>query len=250
MPEVWENPFANALLKIERAKKHIADIEHRLTAAANNHGVSLHIDPKTGEQFLYYLWMDRALRPDIALIVGDAVHNLHCSLDIAYRGVLQVVNPAGFDPSRTKFIVGNDRKHLESSLLKTAKIPANSPLFDFLVNRVKSYRKGGDRDIVALHDLDINDKHHSLIPMLTIVGVNGVQLEYEDGTVDNLAIAITSNVPCSRKLRAHPKIKNHGKTIFRVTFSEGDLRDIEMLPTLRLFSGKAERIVRSFQRMR
>jgi hypothetical protein len=29
MREIWETPFGNAVLKIERAKKHISDIEQR-----------------------------------------------------------------------------------------------------------------------------------------------------------------------------------------------------------------------------
>ena len=84
MPEIWENPFANAHLKIERADKHIADIEQRLRISSDRYGPSLHIDMKTGEQFLAYYLRDRELRRDIALIVGDAIHNLRCALDIVW----------------------------------------------------------------------------------------------------------------------------------------------------------------------
>ena len=140
---MWDHPFGHALLKVERANKHITDINKRLSTSSDTNGPSMHVYAKTGEQFIYYGLTDGALRSDIALIVGDAIHNLKCALDIAYRETIRSMSPDGYNPSRTKFIVGDNRKHLESSLTKTAKIPANSPLFKFLVEDVKSYR-GGD----------------------------------------------------------------------------------------------------------
>src|SRR5258706_11757621 len=46
--EIWETPFGNAHLKIERATKQIADIDKRLRASLDTHGPSLHLDGKTG----------------------------------------------------------------------------------------------------------------------------------------------------------------------------------------------------------
>ena len=249
MPEIWEHPFGNALLKIERANKHIADIERRVLSSPDTYGPRLNMDGKTGEQFLSYSLTDRNLRRDIALIVGDAVHNLHCALDISYRETMRIVSPPGFDPSRTKFPVGNNQKHLESSLTETAKVAVGSPLFVFLVERVKSY-VGGDADICALHRLDIDDKHHLLIPMLTVMGVNGVQLEDENGAVSNVAIALTRPNYYRMTVPLGTKLKNHGHATFRITFSEGDmLKDAEVIPTLQRFSAKSLKIVRIFQRI-
>lgn len=52
MKEAWENPFANALLKIERANKHITDIQNRLRTSSNRYGASLHMNAKTGNSSL------------------------------------------------------------------------------------------------------------------------------------------------------------------------------------------------------
>ncbi len=112
MREVWENPYANAILKIERADKHIADIEQRLSASQDAYYLSLHIEANTGKQFLYYRLAEKYIRSQLALMIGDAIHNLHCALDIAYRDTLQRLSPSGFDSERTKFIVGNDRSTL------------------------------------------------------------------------------------------------------------------------------------------
>jgi hypothetical protein len=248
VPEIWENPFGNAHLKVERANKHIADIEERLRTSADAEGPSLHIDGKTGEQFLYYRLTDRELRSDIALMVGDAVHNLHCALDIAWCAAIRSIFPQS-DSRWAKFPVYKNRHELESALTKSRKIPASSPLFDLVVNRVKCYQ-GGDADICALHDLDIDDKHNLLIPMLAVIGVNGVELEDENGLTSNLAIALTRPNSYRRQVPLGTKIKNHGKAIFRVTFSDGTpLKDIEVIPTLQRFSAKVLAIVRALQRI-
>jgi hypothetical protein len=247
--EIWDHPFGHALLKVERANKHIADINQRLSTSSDTNGPAMHLYGKTGQQFIYYGLSDRKLRSDIALMVGDAIHNLHSALDIAYRETLRVLSPDGFSSERTKFIVGNDRKHLETSLTKTAKVPANSPLFNFLVERVKSY-KGGDADICAIHDLDIDDKHHLLIPILTVVGVDGVELENEDGTIDHFTIAITRPNVYRARVPFGSKFKNHGKVRIQVTFREGTpTHNIEVVPTLLGFSRKTLRIVRALRKL-
>jgi hypothetical protein len=247
----YEPPyFKDAHLKIERANKHIADIDKRLLASSDTNGPSMHIYTKTGEQFIYYGQSDNTLRSDIGLMVGDAIHNLKCALDIAYRETIRSLSPDGYSASRTKFIVGDNRKHLESSLTKTAKVSANSPLFNFLVEHVKSY-KGGDSDICAIHELDIDDKHHLLIPILTVVGIDGVELENEDGTIDHFTIAITRPNVYRARVSFGSKFKNHGKVRFQVTFREGTpTHNLEVVPTLLRFSKKTLQIVRTLQRMK
>ena len=85
------------MLKIERANKHIADFEQRLRTSSDRYGPSLHMDANTGEKFLYYGLDDRYLRSDLALITGDAIHNLRSALDIAW---VEIVNKVGKTSSR------------------------------------------------------------------------------------------------------------------------------------------------------
>jgi hypothetical protein len=250
MPDSWERPFGYAHLKIERANKHIADIEQRLSASSDSYGPSLHIDRKTGEQFLYYVFLDRTLRPDIALMVGDAIHNLHCALDFAWQDTVRRLSPEGFRPTKTKFPVTDTREKLVSDLTVTARISSASRLFDFMVEDVKPYG-GGDGDILALHALDIDDKHHLLIPMLTVTGVMGVELENVDGTRMLTDILI---VPPDRAFRQAvqlgAKLADHGKVTFYITFRQGTyLQGQEIVPALLRMSAKVLRIIRRLQRM-
>ncbi len=249
MPEIWENPFANAHLKIDRANQHIVEIEKRLSASTDAYGPSLHIDGKTGEHFLYYKPSDRTLRSDLALIVGDAIHNLRSALDIAWVGTVHALGTR--EPSKQrKFPIdpeGTGEK-LKSTITKSAKIPELSEVVQFMLDEVKCY-KGGDADLLALHNLDIDDKHHLLIPMLTVSGIDGVELEHEDGTINRFTIMLVRPNSYRERVPLNSKIKNHGQARFEITFREGTpLENLEVIPTLKRLAGKVDYIVRFLQR--
>lgn len=248
MPEIWENSFANAILKIERANKHIADIEQRLLTSSDRYGPTMHINMNTGKQSLDYFFTDNSLRRDIALIVGDAVHNLHSALDIAWCGAVKNLSPGAYR-SHTKFpIYAEDTgEQLETTLIGRKIAPT---LIDLAVNRVKCH-KGGDADILALRKFDIDDKHELLIPMLTVVGINGVEVQEEDGTIEKLDITLARPNSYRRQFSVESKLKNHGEVRFKITFREGTpLEGSEVIPTLKRFSWKTSRIVRALQRMK
>jgi hypothetical protein len=248
---IWENPFANAHLKVERAKKHISDIEKRLRTSPDMYAPCLNHDGQTGKQILYYGLSDRMIRADLALLMGDAIHNLKCALDFAWCGAVAKLNPGAFNLSHTKFPVFSTRKELESALTNKRKVASGSPLFDLLVNRVKSY-EGGDSDIWAIHRLDIDDKHHLLIPLVSLVSIDGVELENKDGTVDRFTYVPGTypSLPYRLEIPDTSHVKSNGEVTIRVTFGEGPLGDdIEICSTLRRFSAKVLQIVRILQRM-
>lgn len=242
MREIWETPHGNAVLKIQRADKHIADIEQRLLSSSDSYGPSLHVDIETGEQSLDYYLSDRELSRDIALITGDAIHNLHCALDIAWCGVVRAIK-------RCKFPIYPDKtpEQLEATIKPT--VPAH--LVDFIVNQVKCH-EGGDADILALHALDIDDKHRLLIPLLTVTGIQGVELQYPDGAIERLDIRIENRVNFFRKIvPLDSKLQDHGQVTFQVTFREGaPLENAEIISTLKRISWKASRIVRALEGMK
>jgi hypothetical protein len=251
MKRVWETPYGNAMLKIERANKHIDEFKERLFASSDRYGPSLYMNGNTGEQILYYSPSDGFLRGELALIAGDAVHNLRSALDIAW---VEIVNTVGKGATGTTYFpitLHHPRKWLESVLTENAGIDPSSRIFHFLVNDVKGY-KGGDGDILALHNLDINDKHFLLIPMLTNTGVKGVELEYPDGTADIFDIILPADgSPYQRVVPLESKLKNHGEVNFCVTFGKGtSCENLEIIPTLETLSQKVWEIIRWLQRMK
>src|SRR5918995_3001656 len=92
--------LAGVRLKIERARKHIRDLETETSAYLNSspHPYQLRAedDPATGDE-VYRVRVLFPIPESIPLIVGDAVHNLRSALDhLAW----QLVESGGGEPGR------------------------------------------------------------------------------------------------------------------------------------------------------
>jgi len=249
MREIWDHPFGYSLLKIERANQHIAEIEQRLRIAAHNHGPSVHLDSQTGEKYLYCAHTDWKLAADVALCVGDAIHNIHSALDIAWVEIVRKLSPKG--PNKwTRFPIDPEgtREKLESTLTKSAEIPRSHPVCDLILDGVKPY-KGGDTDILLINSLDIDDKHELLIPLVTIAAVMGIELEHEDGRRIITDIVLLRRENYRRVIPLDCKIKNQGEASIHVSFSGVEGLKAEIVPTLTRWAGKGERIIRRLQRL-
>jgi hypothetical protein len=249
----WDTPYGHAMLKLERAKHHIDELDERLFTSSDRYGPSLHMDRESGEQFLYYSLRDYMLRGELATIAGDAIHNIRSALDIAWFYIVgEIGNPTG-SGTFTKFPISPDhpKQWLEGALTKTAGIDPASRIYDFLVNQVKGY-KGGDSDILAVHSLDIDDKHRLLIPTVSVTGVTGVELENEDGTIDVYNFTLVTNRESYRKVVPFgSKFKNHGEVRFYVSFGERTgLEGIEVIPTISRWQEKVWELLQWLWRMK
>lgn len=248
----WDTPYGHAMLKLERAKHHIDEFGERLFASSDRYGPSLHMDSKTGEQFLYYSLQDYMLRGELALITGEAIHNLRSALDIAWHYIVKETgkNSVG---NFTMFPIKPDqpKQWLEGALTKTAGIDPASRIYDFLVNHVKGYQ-GGDSDILAIHSLDIDDKHRLLIPTVSVTGVTGVELQHEDGTIDVYNFTLLTHREFYRKVvPLGSKLKNHGQVQFYVAFGERTgFEGVEIIPTLSRWQEKVWELLQRLWRMK
>jgi hypothetical protein len=245
----WDTPYGHAMLKLERAKHHIDQFGERITTSPDCNGVSLHVDGKTGEQFLHYAARDYMLRAELSAIAGDAIHNIRSALDIAWFGIVGEVGQVG---NFTMFPIKPDKpkQWLEGVLAKNAGIDPSSRIYDFLVNHVKGY-KGGDSDILAIHALDIDDKHRLLIPTAYVTGITGIELENEDGTIDTFNTLLLTHREFYREtVPLGSKLKNHGQARFNISFGHGDLAGVEILPTLSRWQEKVWELIQWLNRLK
>jgi hypothetical protein len=251
MREIWDTRFGHAVSKVERAKKHISDAEQRIMAAANAYQGSFHVDVNTGQHSIHYFPSDRAARRELALITGDAVHNLRSALDIAWMAVLERDFPHAFDSNYNKFPFKSNRQELETALSSSRKIDPSTALFKLMVDHIQPY-VGGDFDIVSLHHLDISDKHRLLIPVSNIVSIDGIKLKSESGEVEVMDFAIThAHLGDSVEIPFGSKVLDYGKVSLSVAFGKDSFFDnAELVPTLSQIRGKVETIVQRFHRMR
>lgn len=237
-------PFAASKLKIERANKHIADLDSRITAFSETDFYTLVVDkdPKTLGSILR-VHATAAIPADFSLIIGDAIHNARSALDLAWYEIISTRLPHLLD-SHTKFPFKRSRDELIATL-EGRKIGEAFPLlFESLVNTIKPYPTGND-SLMALHDLDIADKHRLLLPVMQVGALTGVCLQSNEALFQDCTFVFTGN-------RAYTPIKvpgdltiNHkGKPALRIFFEKGlPLEGHPVVETLRELANLAGAVV-------
>jgi hypothetical protein len=224
--------FRSARSKIERAKKHIAELETIISALPDSYTATIEINPNGGNEVLKHDLRDRdKLIDEIALILGDAIHNLHCALDHAWMSVLTKLCPTSIN-NQTKFPIFPVRKQVEGALRGVEIDGAAPALFKSVLDEIRPYA-GGNESIWSIHILDIDDKHRLLLPVIEFGSPQGIEVENEHGKVVKAGTWGTAEKPpyyVPIELGWH--VKNKGKVAVTVLFDEGpafqftDIRDM------------------------
>jgi hypothetical protein len=242
--------FLDSRLKVERANKHIKDIESSLRMLHDSQTSAVNVDPETGCETLIYEFPNvDAVFSDVALMLGDAVHNLNCALDYTWLETIKRLAPDAVN-DRAKFPVRRTANELEGSL-KKAEIDIASPaLFNFMIRQIQPY-DGGNAAIWPIHRLDIRDKHRLLIPVFTTAHVE--QLEMEDETGEPITgVASTGDIfqkpPYRMPFRAGLHIKDYSKLTARILVHTSTGYIISVPETLRDYSHFIGSLVEAFER--
>jgi len=140
--------FAAARLKVERAVNHITELKRVIDELPECYSVEVEVNPESKKPSI-----KRAIRglgtrrEQIALLTGDAVHNLRTALDYAWIGVVKKLLPSALDDF-SKFPVRKTREEVENAL-KGRKVDTLCPaLYERVVSDIRPYF-GGEDSIVA-----------------------------------------------------------------------------------------------------
>lgn len=230
--ELMSDPFESSRLKIDRAKHHLAEVESIISGLPNIYTATVEVNPNGGNEVLKHDLPNRdKIIKDIALVLGDAIHNLHCALDHAWMSVLTKLCPASIN-NQTKFPIFPVRDKVEAAL-RGVKIDSSAPaLFDLVLDQIKPY-EGGNDSIWGIHILDIDDKHRLLLPVIEFASIQGIEVENEHGkVVPGSTWGTSQKPPYYVPIEAGWHFKNKGKVTFAVLFDEGprfqfaDIRDM------------------------
>ena len=237
--------------KIKRANKHIADLESCIDDLKKRLIVSVHVDPNTGCESIKSSFESAedvvALKDDLSVILGDAVHNLKCALDYIWQETVTRLIP-NRRWERTKFPCYPTADALERKLAES-KIAVSAPRFShFLVHNIKPYREG-DWAIWAVHELDIRDKHRLLIPSIQYSSISDIHLEDEHGEVsrwDTWSGPMFPHFVVNFDGSRH--IKDPGHASLAVVFEKGNSGEFTRAPdTLQFYSAHIFMIVKLFE---
>ncbi len=151
-------PFSQPRQKLARAAWHIRSLEDATREYFETDWYTCDFGRKPDGQYSLKVVVRGSPR-DFGVIVGDAVHNLRAALDLA---AVEVVARNGGNTKNVYFPFADAAENLEEMIKRRNFHRASAEDQDAL--RELQPFAGGNNLLRSLHDLDIQDKHHSLIP--------------------------------------------------------------------------------------
>ena len=174
-------PYIGSETKIQRAKEHIKEFE-KLAAdyiAANPLTIDMlpattrRVSDRNYSTTFSFNWKLEGAPPLMSVVLGDIFHNLRSAIDLALCEFCKS------DKVRFPFC------ETEGELTNTIKgrtfglAGANG---ERLIRELQPY-KGGNINLRALHDLNVQDKHKLLIPSGAAFNIPPVKFASEDGKI-------------------------------------------------------------------
>lgn len=153
--------FQHAVLKAQRAKRHIADFDTEASKFFGGYPYDVAFNPDLEDgRYGYRLWTRRPF-PELrfGLIVGDVVHNLRSALDYLVAACAIADDRTIND---TAFPIVREEAQFEGRLQKKAR--KAGPVAMQVIRGLKPYAGGNDA-LVVIHQLDLTDKHRLIEPV-------------------------------------------------------------------------------------
>ncbi|HXQ39573.1 MAG TPA: hypothetical protein VN843_36580 [Anaerolineales bacterium] len=228
--------------KIERAKKHILDLEiaRDRFIETEPYVIEPERDPQTGNH-LFRVAKLQLPPPDLGLMAGDAAHNLRSALDhLAYKLVL--VNKE--TPNRnTGFPIFDDAARYVAG--SHGKIKLMSQSAQDAIKATEPYR-GRNNLLWLINAIDIADKHHTLLVGLIHVGRYSVR-----GPMFGRFNIPESSPPLKEGdviFSCEPKVYENVKFTFDVTLKNPEaIAGVPLLPTLHKAANRIDDLILSFK---
>jgi len=259
------DPLLSTRLKIDRAKKHFADLNADVEAFKARDPFQVAVDESLGPKSnIYKLHVAEELPWQWAGAIGDIVHNLRASLDALATSVLIAngfIARTSLEGAYFPICRSSEELSMCTDFFRRA-----GPKVERLIRRLQPYKDGAGDWLWRLHKLDLLDKHRALIP----VGSRLPSLNLTFPSPSSGSTTLMAELP-PIPFRAHDSLRplKEGDIVFRVdvveevgpsgemhahlnfeiAFGEGQVIDGEpLMPSLRRLITSTERVVDLFDR--
>lgn len=155
--------FAQPRQKLHRAASHIRSLEAAIERYFGTDWYTCEFNRSPEGQYNLKVVV-RGQPEDFSVIAGDAVHNLRASLDLL---AVEIVSRNGGNTKNVYFPFADSAANLDE-MIKRRNCQRASDEAQAILRELQPYT-GGNYLLRSLHDLDIQDKHHSLIPQASLV---------------------------------------------------------------------------------
>jgi hypothetical protein len=180
--------FYGPRLKLERAEHHIRKLEAIFGQYVRDNVKRLR--PERQQRLLKngQIGSTPTFPKHTPTVLGDALHNLRVSLDHAYHIVCEAKG-AKFNKYR-RFPFGKDRQSLEGSMngQKQEGITPSDKVIAAIIDDIQPYADG-KLGLYGLHELDITDKHLTLIPTAREMRVGHLEMVDASGAKTGTTIS-------------------------------------------------------------
>jgi hypothetical protein len=250
---MYANRPGGIRLKIERAEKHITELDSRITdfaLVAYELGAKPHA--VLPSQTTVFVKTVAPVPPDFSVIVGDAVHNLRSALD---HLMWQLVEAGGGSPNKsTYFRICRDPQgaHQYASAVGSGEIQKIKPGAASILQSVQPYMSGNDT-LWHIHELDRFDKHRTLVTVLNTFkewfvdqGVKGSKIVFPESP----KIALVANYEVFNIPTATYEREPHENFKLNIDLSFGQSEVVggqSVLPTLKEMMNLVDRLVTQFE---
>ncbi len=164
--------LSGARAKVERAKEHINDLstQKALFLSGDPYGVTAEFYPEHNAT-IYFADRFADPPPELALVAGDAAHNLRSSLDLLAWALYRRTNSG--DGRHIYFPICESPEKYKTQA--PGKIKGIGSTDVTAINSLQPYGTGND-DLWGLHEMDIADKHRLLATPVIAVGQIGLRV--------------------------------------------------------------------------
>ena len=245
-------PFLSSRLKIERAKRHISELnsENYEFLSRKPYKVITKDAPNAG-QCSGIISVREKVTVHLPLIIGDAVHNLRSSLDLL---ACDLVRLNGQSAENVYFPFCLKRDNFEATI-KKRHIDRAAPEVVDIIRTLDPY-EGGFFNLRAIHDLDITDKHIQIIPIYHCVNIP--YSSFADHFPSDTNWFTVLSTPTERvkdgmelfytAITDQIKVNQDLNIAFDIAFADGQpLERQPIIPTLFQFVSAVEGIIKMFE---
>ncbi|MDP8994054.1 MAG: hypothetical protein M3N07_03580 [Pseudomonadota bacterium] len=250
-PDILKGPR----LKVERAYRHLDEFR-AFTEPLHRSFYEITFDkhsifPELQEPGLYVHYRPLQPIPELlALVVGDAAHNLRSALDHLATGICRSVKHG----AKEHFPIHPKRKNLETapvlSLIEKA-IPGAKKTF---LEQIRP-ENGPHENLWRFNDLNNDDKHNLLIPTVAITNITGINITMPGGPSfrDNLHSGDATRPQALYAVTGflgNITVENNPTVSVDVRFGEGTpFKDEPVLPTFVQIAQVVSKTIDAFENL-
>jgi hypothetical protein len=172
-------------LKIERARKHFAELEFETAAylaAKPARFETIATETRAGRQFTFILHLKQQPNPVLGAIVGDVIHNLRAALDVAACDLVRWKEGASASVGDIHFPICKNARSFDLMIKKGALNRLGVAAID-VIRDLKPY-PAGNPILCGIHTLDVQDKHAALVVTPVAIATPSIRRWDDDGTMN------------------------------------------------------------------